>query len=231
MNTCGYNNNYFLHGDTARGGHVYHKIYITSQYFQQTGSPPAYTYFYGGLRQDTSARKVYFFLANPPKNDTLLYDFNLNAGDTLPPSFTNNYYNTPRNYVSSIDSVLVGPNYRKRYNISCSQNPDYASLIEGIGSTQGITSLLSPPFESGDFLNCFTQNAVTQYTNPVSPGICNLHLSIRDLQKDGSYSISISPTPFTSHTTLQAATRFENAVISLYDTFGNQVRQIKNVSG
>ena len=73
-------------------------------------------------------KKVYFFENG---NDTLAYDFNLNIGDTLPVTCLNVLNN---NYVQSIDSVLVGSQYHKRFWISDDNSINYASLIEGLNN-------------------------------------------------------------------------------------------------
>lgn len=106
------------------------------------------TYF-GSIRSD-SLKKV-FFIGKGLSTESLLYDFNLNVGDTLPLSFNYFSYEYNINIVSSIDSILIDGVYRKKYNICTTTYPPYifASLIEGIGSTRGLFgNLVVPPVSS-----------------------------------------------------------------------------------
>ncbi|MCD4747660.1 MAG: hypothetical protein K8R58_15300, partial [Bacteroidales bacterium] len=119
--------NLYISGDTIIGSNIYHKLYQNG-YIWATCPPPGYYYFgqyFGAFRQDSANKKVYFFENG---NDTLAYDFNLNIGDTLPVTCLNVLNN---NYVQSIDSVLVGSQYHKRFWISDDNSINYASLIEG----------------------------------------------------------------------------------------------------
>ena len=81
----------FINGDKIIGTHTYHKIYTTGQH---TNWCPSYSgYYYNAcncaLRQDSLQKKVFQYSSTYSK-DTLLYDFNLNVGDTLPHTLNNN---------------------------------------------------------------------------------------------------------------------------------------------
>lgn len=98
-------------------------------------------------------------------SEQLFYDFNLESGDSLPLSSINA---DPSNFVFSVDSILIGSNYRRRFNIANHDDWDdepYTAIIEGIGSTNGLRVELLPPFESYNQLICFTnQGITTQFT-------------------------------------------------------------------
>jgi hypothetical protein len=66
--------------------------------------------YIGALRDDIIANKTFLVFQN--KNDTLLYDYNLKAGDTLKGVITFSC----NNVILSVDSVLVNGQYRKRWN-------------------------------------------------------------------------------------------------------------------
>src|SRR5688572_4384490 len=85
---------FFLQGDTSIGSIAYKKIYLTGLGVEHLlyavscspGCSNSDYYYYnneyaGSIRQDTALRKVYFM---PPGHvqDTLLYDFDLQVGDT-----------------------------------------------------------------------------------------------------------------------------------------------------
>lgn len=139
--------------------------------------------YQGAIRQDTVQKKIYYCVGTSP-NETILYDFNLHLGDTLHNSYNNG---SDSNYVSSIDSILIGTTFRKQYHIStghmAGNDTNYVQLIEGIGSTYGLAFPITPPFEWGSKLNCFSQNNVTIYPN--TTGICYLRLGIKE-QKEST---------------------------------------------
>src|SRR5688572_22615996 len=138
--------NYFLNGDTLIGAFTYKKIYKTGNGVDYVNGPNTcppscsnYQFYYfnniysGCFRQDTTQRKV-FIVPTGSALETLLYDFNLNLGDTLPPSWPD--YD-PLIYVTAVDSTLVGGSYHKRFHLSTSNLPGEVSLIEGIGNSLG----------------------------------------------------------------------------------------------
>ena len=220
---CGFVDKFFLSGDTAVGMHVYHKIYVTSAYYFNgvyNNFPPTTT-FTAGIRQDTLTKRVFLFKAGV--NDTLLYDFNLHLGDTLPSSYVNQ---RGLNYVSSVDSILIGTNYRKQFHISTSITSNYVSLIEGIGSLFGLTVKLVPSFESGSTLNCFTQNGNTVYNSGGAD--CFLTLGLKNNESNLVADLNISPNPFTELTNI--TTNIKEGVLTICNLYGQQIKQLKIVS-
>ncbi|MGP8214038.1 MAG: hypothetical protein ACLQQ4_00605 [Bacteroidia bacterium] len=134
---------YKLSGDTVINGIVYHKLYSVGGIYSSNaslcgveGTVSHYSNFYGALRED-SAKHIYLCCTTGlGAKDSLLYDFNLKVGDTL------KQYNSNAtiNYVSSIDSILIDGNYRKQFIIG----GGYNSIIEGIGSMQGLVEPMGP---------------------------------------------------------------------------------------
>ena len=86
---------------------VIHRAYMCGGF--ETYSVPGY--FAGLIRQDTLQKKVYYRYNN---RDTLLYDFTLEIGDTVKSFLSNGDFFQP-DVVLSIDSVLIGNSYRKRW--------------------------------------------------------------------------------------------------------------------
>lgn len=126
---------YTIQGDTIIGLYSYHKIYLSGM-VSQPCQPPIYSNsYFCGLRQDTISKKVYF--ARPGYSDTVLYDFNLHIGDTIHSLYC--HWNRPSGYqnrliINSIDSVLVGAFYHKRFNT----NSPPSAIIEGVGGSFGL---------------------------------------------------------------------------------------------
>ena len=137
---------YTLTSDTIVNSVTYKKIYQQKSNYPNDPwtsgcdwccPSPAIIYYAGALREDIGSKKV-FYLPVSASSDTLLYDFNLAVGDPVPLSI-NNW--CPALQVGSIDSVLIGTSYRKRWNmadpnINCVSTT--SSVIEGIGNTFGL---------------------------------------------------------------------------------------------
>ena len=157
-----------------------------------------------------------------------MYDFNLNIGDTLPPSY--NYGSN--NSVIGIDSTLVGNNYHKRFLLKSlsapsSQDSSYA-LIEGIGSTYGLYNSIVPPFESGSQLNCFGHNGKNYPTN----SNCILTVGIHEAN-DENRNFKIFPNPSPGIFTINSSdpsTLLRVTTIEVYDVFGREIFQSTNLS-
>lgn len=212
----------FLQGDTTINNYIYHKIYMSGyvhEHCQFGNFVNNWNYFNnvyeGAYRQDTLLKKIFFYYSN---TEWLLYDFNLNVGDTL---FG---YQRCGEVVSSIDSVLIGNNYRKRFNLSNTFTPH--SIIEGIGSTAGLLGQHCS-FEYFSYLTCFVQNGQTLYPDTITN--CQLITQVKEVKFTAPFSIS--PNPFSTHATLQTDKLFTNATLTIYNSFGQQVKQLKNISG
>ncbi len=142
---------YTIGGDTIIGIHSYKKIY-SSGISGICNLGPSYFYGYAGaMRQDIPNKKVYFIC--PGGNDSILYNFNLNIGDTvkqtvlcIPES------GGVSTVIASIDSVMVGSSYHKKFNCT-----DGTQIIEGVGSTGGLIEEHFT-FESVFDLICFSHD-------------------------------------------------------------------------
>jgi hypothetical protein len=120
-------------GDTLIGGVLYTKLYANQGGLNVPNPHPAFdraaaTYF-GAYREDSSRRVWFRGWANAA--DELRYDFGLAVGDTF--CFANQPSGVLCHPVVAIDSILVGPAYRRRLNFA--YNGQTESWIEGIGAT------------------------------------------------------------------------------------------------
>jgi Secretion system C-terminal sorting domain len=149
-NLTNYRNYKFqMMGDTTIQQQNYHKIYET---FSQTR-------YVGGIRE--TPQKEIFFRADTASQDLLLYKFGLNVGDSA------RIYRLGQ-WVSirtlSIDSVLVGNRFRKRYTMTTPQSIPREQWIEGIGSVKGLFfPLWWLEFENSYQLYCFELNGQLVY--------------------------------------------------------------------
>jgi hypothetical protein len=155
-------------GDTVINGQTY--IRIDEHYLSMTNNfccPPPGDAGPGYLREDTVSRQVYW-LNMQTGEENLLFDFSLDVGDTLE-GYLYECTLVIRTVVS-VDSVLIGQNYRRRINFDTTQDCTHFSIIEGIGSTCGLTGCFIAPFaQSGTTLSCFTLGGELLYTAPGFP--------------------------------------------------------------
>ncbi len=203
--------------DTVISGHTYHKLISPYVYTMTTPCRAGVTnlnVYRGAIRQDTSLKKVFIV---PAGNNTeeLLYDFTLQVGDTVK-GYIESITTSNPDIVQSVDSVLVGTSYRKRWLINYSYQ---IYLIEGIGSTYGLVE--KSPGEATDGypynISCFQQNGQALY--PSTPTSCELITSINKHDKFSS-QLDVFPNPSSGRLTIS----FTNQTIKeiqLIDLLGN----------
>jgi len=204
-------------GDTVINGTSYHRL--TTPFIQSntTGNCGGVNLGYrGAIRQDVAGRKVYFV---PPAaaSEQLLYDFNLQVGDTVKGYLES--WATPKDIVQAIDSVLVGTSYHKRWKINSCYN---IWLIEGIGSTYGLTEL-SPGCitDLADYsIVCFRQNGSTLYPDTTTP--CELITSV-PTHDQNSFQVSVYPNPSNGVFTITFADPVNVREIRLADLTGHLI--------
>lgn len=189
-----------ISGDTLLNNRTYHKLYTPFVASLSTGTCGGILNGYkGAIREDVIGKKVYII----PSQDTteqLLYDFTLQVGDTVK-GYTPLFPSQP-DTVISMDSILIGSSFRKRWIINTCYN---ISIIEGIGSTYGFFEK-SPGCltDFADFtLNCFQQNSQTMYPNSTTN--CQLITSLKTIPKVEE-NISIYPNPSNGSLTIDFRT-------------------------
>ena len=79
-------------------------------------------------------------------------------------------------------------------------------------------------------LDCFKQNNNFIYSWVSSTFACfPPTLSVQEI--NSSFTLLMSPNPFSSQTTLKTNTLLNNATLAVYNCFGQQVKLLKNISG
>jgi hypothetical protein len=212
-----------LVGDTSINNQKYHKLGTPYVQSMNSGTCDRKIKGYkGAIRQDILKRKVYF-IAPASKTEQLLYDFNLQVGDTVKGYLVR----TPdsKNIIKSIDSVLVGAKYCKRWNFNCNQG-NY--IIEGLGSTFGlIEPLPACAVDLPDYsISCFSKNNKTVYPDKTTN--CQLITGIKTFEKE-SYEIKIHPNPAIDFLTIE----FDEITIKeilLTDMYGNKFPFPQNIN-
>jgi hypothetical protein len=203
-------------GDTMINEATYRKLEVPISIISSNGQCNMFGtwiqpgYYAGSIRQDTAARKVYIV----PRNQTseqLLYDFNLQVGDIIYGYLF--YYMA--NIVESIDSVLVGDTYRKRWNIN-----EYYDIyfVEGIGSSYGLIQPLPPGVDAPDYyLTCFRQNDIPLFPEAITD--CET-ITYVDYPVSRSNPVKIFPNPSSGKFILEAEMPVS---VEIYNAFGMKV--------
>lgn len=215
---------YIMEGDTTINNILYHKIYRSGRYSEHCSlnSPTNWVTinkeFTGAFREDINQKKVYFWYSYLSQ-ECLLYDFSLSVGDTLGNMCDNTAYSY---HVTSIDSILIGNAYHKRFNFNCSNN----SIIEGIGCTAGLLEPLCP-FEFLGNLKCVSINNNTVYPD----NITNCEIITKEHLPEETKKVMIAPNPFSESTSISFGKELFNVNIQIINLIGQEIRSYLNVSG
>jgi hypothetical protein len=209
-----YNSIYYVDDTIVHNGNVFYKIFETGEFYQEVINPPGpcnETYLYEGEYRGavrTENGKTYELIG---QEEHLLMDFTLNVGDTL---FS---YISPGLVISSIDSVLVGTEYRKRFNFS---NGDICNwMIEGIGHEAGLFEPMSIILEFASEFHCYGENNIPLFGDMN----CILNVGYEEISKQ-IFDVTIYPNPTSGKLTINTS-EFANTIksYSLTDVYGKLV--------
>lgn len=225
INPCWIQSKYVVEitGDTTLSGIEYKKLIYHGEQTelplsptpgQTLCSPPSnFSYLYAFIRQE--GKKLYIREIYEDV-DSLLYDFDLEIGDTLPLSYTNSSTTIT---VEGISTIQVGNETRKVFELSENTN-NINFIIEGIGHENGLIGPMQPFefFESG--LVCFQLNGTTYFSNTTEE--CEMRVGLETL--DADFNFVVFPNPANASISIQpAAGSHEPISISICDASGRVV--------
>jgi hypothetical protein len=199
----------------AAFGNIYRELWVSgfqSDFFLPVGpmTYSSYNHYTGyALRDDSAQHTVYFY---DVAQEQVFLDFNFQIGDTL------SSHGIPWVFpfaITSIDSVLIGGSYRKRYNFQSLIGVPAAdtSIIEGIGSTSGLFWEPWNFFERGGHLDCFSlfNNQLYPVFNSTPCGI----MAVDEISKSNNL-FEVFPNPFNDKLNFTFKSEGVNEII-LYD--------------
>ena len=192
-------------GDTIINSISYKKIYT-----KQNSSSYSYS---GGVRQDIANEKIYKIGLTGVEQDVSVNQ-HLVVGDTLNILPCNGAM-----IIIKVDSVMVGANFNKRYNLKCTDSIAAGTYIVGVGEEGWSVT------EYADGIACFSVNNINQFG---SAPYCKV-ISVDELSNENK--IVLSPNPFTSSASLQSTIPLHNATLTVYNSQGQKVKEIKNITG
>lgn len=216
--------------DTTIGAVSYHRLYVTGFCADQLIFPPLSTTYYWEpttlfltFRQDIPAKQVILYDPNDGL-EHVLYDFNMGLG-TYPQTWNNVSY--PIMQVIRVDSVQLADGWHEVYNTDMPDlGPDSVRVIEGIGSTFGLTAWMMTPFENHERLTCFTHHDSIVWTNPAVPGdpVCSLEMAVTAQREQRSGAV-VSPMPFIDGFTVRLPAGVASANYRLFSATGHLVQE------
>jgi hypothetical protein len=227
-NICYYESVYQLRfgGDTLINEFTYRKI-LSRSYSPVSAGPycPPFVlnqnWFeldYVFMREDTTARKVYLWIveSNQSSQEILLYDFNLQVGDTIEPSsyLTDGADNF---IISSVEDVmLLNGEMRKKYNYG----EGFSFYIEGVGGEYGLFQRFFQGIGFWWQTMCVRQNGIDLY----SASYCNW-LSL-GTEEENFPEVSIYPNPSNGNFVLEIGTSEfgnSNLQLNIFNAMGQQI--------
>ena len=154
--------------DTLINGHLYKNIYIITHHLPGTEHDSIYTNYLGAMRE---ADKQVFFISEYLALDTverMVYDFNpVDIGDTIfSQILTHDLLQFIPHIVTSLDSVIVDGQYRRRIHLRDQDSLYTESWIDGVGSSMGLVYASYWLLTDNSYdLNCHYQDGELAYTN------------------------------------------------------------------
>ncbi len=216
---------YVLNSDTTINQIEYNRLCIKSN-----GSNTASLIPIGGIREKD--KRIYFIgndlLGNPHNGELLLYDFNIQVGDTVFHNDNGSFFSI----IEAMDTVEINGEYRNRYKISPDSHnnnfyfPDDEYWIEGIGSIKAgllghITMVPTCCYQFWEHI-CFKENEVVNYLNPTFSdcSASNFLMDVNLFKTDPQ--IKIYPNPVMNQLQIENNPN-ENLKIKIIDISGRSI--------
>lgn len=211
---------YTISGDSLIGNTNWKKLWISGVFYANVPG----TMYYNGLsnliRQDTLLKTIYIYHGSG-NNDTILYDFNIQLGDTIPETWFMRAPTWYHYHVTNVDSILIGSDYRKRWEISDSVGFYQLFLVEGIGSLLG-------PVESWElqeqiyYLACYKEDNILLFSDGSSFSCDSIDLTPEIFSLPSS-EITLFPNPSNGTFFIHQFTSRRSEYITIIDPLGRKV--------
>jgi hypothetical protein len=216
---------YGIFGDTMFNSTWYKKVYLLSD----TVYPLVPGQYCAAIREDNQKR-IYLIdcqccFQPIGEEEVILYDFSKSVGDTvlvgldgMGPSM---YY-----IIDYTDSMLIDGTYRKTFHFVEGEYLEY--WIEGIGSTRGLFSPVTPE-TTGSLkweLICFNQDGIVKYLNPEYNSCFPVLTGINEGETVNK-PVKLYPNPVTDQSILDFSnTHQEFTMVEIYNGLGKKIREI-----
>ena len=221
---------YGIFGDTTINSITYHKLYSRSfPTCGDTSMTASNSSLMGAIMED-NFKRIFFYSFNSNGCDTIrkIYDFSKQTiGDTILFDTASVSFCYRYNYltISAIDSILIDNKYRKQFHFTSGE-----IWVEGIGSLNGLLYITqpAPTCTCIDVLTCNLQNDTTYYFSKNYNYCLCYPLEINKMKE--KVAAEISPNPFSTETNITVNGNLNNVTLTIYNSIGQQVKQIKNIN-
>jgi hypothetical protein len=222
-----------IHGDTIIDSLLYLKLYTTTHHTLHIlgAFPPHQEYYHTYdstgptfIRYDTLLRKV-FYLPDVDSTERLIYDFNLQVGDTLPMRSTEDLFVT----IDSIDTISVfGIQVRRFFPGShWYWDPWFNYILEGIGGSNGLF-YFRPYYGSLSGGTEHTWFVCFQYADQIlsQQGECPFIdlVAVKPIEKQPV--ITIGPNPAHGEVTITIQPELLGATLVMSDYLGRKIHSV-----
>ncbi len=177
----------------------------------------------GGIRNNnniTAIRekdKIIYLREND--KDTILYDFNMQIGDTVNGRIYGYSLNSRKVLLYAIDSILIDNKYRKKYRLKVPSSGGSGDIIEGMGCRCGFIPNLQG-LDSGGFLDCHSVNDKAIFGG--NNGKCDL-VSNKEIIKNLA-QVQIYPNPVVDKSFLKLPDDVPIDRAKVFDVLGRMVK-------
>lgn len=219
-----------MYGDTVINNLSYKKIYMSGDYnFNISNS-----IYRCAIREEN---KIVY--ANYGGIEAILYDFNLNIGDTIRLNeYGNASFSLQPFKVEDIDSISIYGKYHKRWKFKQYQAHLEEYWLEGIGSTFGLLNRNKNAWDICFQLVCVSIDSTIVYQPVISEKfmpcypysfsyVCEGRENttfIKD-ENTGYYSSYLFPNPITNSATFKFGIELDEASIIIYNVFGQEMKR------
>lgn len=206
---------YYITGTEVVDSLEYYKVYKSGYWKELWGQRHYYQHEYSGvLREQGNVWYTYM-----EGRDTVLFDFNLEVGDTVISAV--NWLDEVV-VVDSINIIQVEGEDKKQIHFTGEFTGGTGYIIEDVGSATGLLlEGLINWFEQFGFLHCFAIDFVPHWINPEGFG-CDLTVSIEEFISQPF--VSSYPNPFTASNTIEFTLDENSRIqISIYNSIGEMV--------
>jgi len=208
----------YCDGDTVINDTIYYKLFEYRIHYPIYGLPDTTSKYIGAIRN--SENKKIIIIRRWTDFAEIIYDFNLNIGDTIKVG----YGSDDKQIVQEIDSVEFCGIYHKRYITwkSININPEeIQAYIEGIGSSYGLIDPIFPHFESYSDLVCYTETK----NNLCKP--CKLLLDY-SIIAEKNICLLIYPNPVKDM--INISLKYKIDQVSIFSSFGRLICFISKIN-
>ena len=204
---------YYAKGDTLINDTIYQKLYVYG-YNLQPIIFVGYVYFnnyVGAIKNQVDQKKVRMIYPSDFQSK-IIYDFNLNIGDTIKSSL-HGYYNNL--VVTSIDSAKYCDKYCKVFKLNGGlNNHDTLSLIESIGFNSGLIDNFPYDGENDSWLRCYYDKTSFNCNN------CQIILSKKEIQNEKDVDVNY----YNNFINIKSNKKINNII--LYDVNGRIISEM-----